>query len=228
MDVQRNSIVNYCNAMGYKLERVIADEGISGKTLERAGVQEVIQVLTSCEYAGVIVYKLDRISRNLKDILILHDDISEKCGSSIISVKEQFDTSTATGRLFFHMIGGFAEFERNVISERLMGGRIEKAQKGKFAGGSAPFGYDLIAGKLIVNEEQATIVREVFRRRNEEEQSLQKIADWLNESGVKTKRGGKWSKVHVKDMIEREGFYKGMYKHGEVMTKGEHEAIIVS
>lgn len=225
LDAQRSAIELYCNAMGYELERIIADEGCSGSTLDRTGIQEVIDSMSRCDYSGVIVYKLDRISRNLKDILVLHDDVFEKCKSSIISVKEQFNTQTPMGKLMFQMIGGFAEFEREVIKERMLNGRVEKAKLGKFAGGSAPYGYDLVTGELVVNEEQANIVRSVFSKRTEG-LSLQKIADWMNESGFQTKRGGKWSKVHVKNMLERQDFYCGTYKHGDVSTQGTHTPIL--
>lgn len=225
LEAQQDSIINYCKAMGYELERIVVDEGKSGATLEREGIQEVIAAMRQCQYAGVVVYKLDRISRLLKDILNLHDDIFVPCGASIISVKEQFDTQTPMGRLMFQMIGGFAEFEREVIKERMVSGREQKAKEGKFAGGSAPYGYDLLEGKLEVNNWEAIIVKEVFQKRKEGK-TLQQIADDLNEGNVPTKRGGKWSKIHVRDMLNRKEFYKGMYKHGNVIAKGEHEPIL--
>ena len=225
LDAQKSSINSYCQAMGYKLDRIVSDEGISGSTLTRPGIQEVIESMKQCQYDGVIVYKLDRISRNLKDILVLHDDIFTACGASIISVQEQFDTQTPMGKLMFQMIGGFAEFEREIIKERMFNGRVERAKQGKFAGGSAPYGYDLANGQLVINEQESSIVRRVFDL-HEQGNNLQVIADALNTESAPTKRGGSWSRKHIKTMLDREGIYRGMYKHGNVSVKGEHTAIL--
>ena len=191
----------------------------------RPGIQRVMNMMRGCHYAGVIVYKLDRISRSLKDILVLHDDVFVPCASGIISVKEQFDTSTAAGKLFFQMLGGFAEFERSVINERMMSGKQQKAKQGQFAGGSAPYGYDLANGQLVINAEEAAWVRNVFEMRSNG-MTYQKIADELNNNGVATKRGGKWSRTHIMDMLNREGIYRGQYKHGDVVSQGQHEPIL--
>lgn len=225
LNAQRASVESYAKALGYELEDVIADEGYSGSTMDRPGIQRVLETMRGCDYAGVIVYKLDRISRSLKDILVVHDDIFVPCGSGIISVKEQFDTTTAAGKLFFQMLGGFAEFERSVINERMMSGKEQKAKQGKFAGGSAPFGYDLVNGELVINEEQAEWVRTVFQMRAEGV-TMQAIADTLNNEGVQTKRGAEWSRKQVMDMLHREDIYRGMYKHGEVVTVGQHQPIL--
>lgn len=225
LDAQKASIEAYCSAMSYDMERIVVDEGLSGANMERPGIQEIIASMSECQYAGVIVFKLDRISRLLVDILNLNRDVFVPCGASLISVKEQFDTNTPIGRLMFQMIGGFAEFEREVIKERVTSGKVEKAKQGKFAGGSAPFGYDIVNKELAVNSWEATVVKEVFALR-EAGKTLQAIADHLNESNVPTKRGGKWSKVHVRDMISREEFYKGIYKHGDIVAQGQHEPIL--
>lgn len=225
LQAQESAIKSYSAAMGYELERIVVDEGYSGASLERPGIQEIVNAMHGYEYAGVIVFKLDRISRILKDILNMHDDIFVPCGASLISVKEQFDTQTPIGKLFFQMIGGFAEFERSVIKDRMMSGRNEKAKQGLFAGGSAPYGYDLFDGELTINDEEAKVVRKVYQLRAEKK-TFQTIVDVLNENGVPTKRGGNWSRKSVKTILDREEFYCGVYKHGDVVSKGQHEPIL--
>lgn len=225
LDAQRASIEAYCMAMGYELEQIFVDEGESGAKTERPALQEVLALVSTGEYAGVIVMKLDRLSRKLKDILNMHDDVFLPNDTAIISVKEQFDTSNAMGRLFFQIIGSFAEFEREVIKERMVGGKIEKAKKGIFAGGSAAYGYDVINGELVVNETEAVAVRRIFQMRADQ-MTLQSIADILNRDGTPTKRGRKWSKVVIKQILDRESFYRGMYKYSDIVVKGQHTPIL--
>jgi site-specific DNA recombinase len=225
IEAQKASIESYAAAMGYELDRIYTDEGVSGAKLDRPAFNMLREEVKKGTYAGVIVFKLDRISRMLKDILIIKDDEFEPNDTAIISVKEQFDTSTAIGRLFFQMIGSFAEFEREVIKERMTSGKAEKAKQGKFAGGSAPYGYNLKDGELLVNEREAAVVKKVFAMRAAK-MTLQAIADYLNQNRIPTKRGGRWSKVHIRDMINREPFYNGQYKHGNVISSGVHQPIL--
>jgi site-specific DNA recombinase len=225
LEAQRSSIEAYAMAMGYDVERIFQEEGESGAKTDRPVLQHVLEIVRSGDYAGVIVMKLDRLSRNLKDILIWHDDVFIPKKTNIISVKEQFDTGTAVGKLMFQMIGGFAEFERTVIKERVMAGKVEKAKKGKFAGGSAAYGYDLINGHLVVNERQAEIVRQVFTMR-QLGMTFHGIAEILNVQGIPTRKGAKWTRTQVWEMVQREEFYKGTYIHGSVVAVGQHQPIL--
>lgn len=225
LDVQRASLQAYCQAMDYRLSGVVSDEGFSGSTLKRPGIQRVIELLQTREYAGAIVYKLDRISRNLKDILILHDDVFKPCDAAIVSVKEQLETNTPVGKLMFQILGGFAEFEREVIKDRMYSGRVEKAKAGRFAGGSAPYGYTLTAGELVTEPQEAQAVRLMFAKRAAGE-TLQQIADHLNAIGAPTKRGGIWSRPQIKFILDREPFYRGSYTHGGVTAQGVHAPIL--
>ncbi|MED0739039.1 recombinase family protein [Aneurinibacillus thermoaerophilus] len=226
IEAQRTAVQDYARLYQLKLDKIIVDEGKSGKNLDREGIQEIIQHIRSGEYEGVIAYKLDRISRNLKDILILHDDVFKPNSASIISVNEQFDTSTPMGKLVFQMIGGFAEFEREMIQDRMESGKKEKAKRGGFAGGRIPYGYDSINKELVINEKEAAIVRKIFEYRKEGK-TLQYIADELNNNDVPTKLGGKWSRVHIKSILDRENFYKGFYRYSNIVTKGKHQPIIL-
>lgn len=231
IDTQHSTIRSYCEAMGYPLETIIADEGISGKDMNRPGIQRVIEMIQSGQYAGIVVSKLDRISRNLKDILVLHDEIMLEIGATMVSIKEQFDTATPVGKLMFQIIGGFAEFERSMIKDRMWGGKIEKVKQGKFAGGRPPYGYNLIGGKLVPNAAEAAVVRQVFQLKALG-YSLGKIAALLIEQNVPTRQNGKWSRKHIKTMLDRKKIYQGYYMHGEYgrgedeFIEGEHEAIL--
>jgi site-specific DNA recombinase len=225
LEAQRSAITNYAQLYGLEVEKIISDEGKSGKDFNREGIQEIIEGIKVKKYLGVIVFKLDRISRNLKDILIFHDDIFVPADAHIISVKEQFDTSTPVGRLLFQMIGGFAEFERETIKQRMSAGREEKAQKGIYAGGAPPYGYKAINGELVPDEQEANVINRIFALR-ESEKSLQEIANHLNQVGVPTKHGNLWSKSQLKYILDREEFYKGTYRYSNIVTKGRHQPIL--
>jgi site-specific DNA recombinase len=123
--------------MDYEIEQIFIEEGESGAKTNRPALQQVLALIELGIYAGVVVIKLDRLSRKLKDILVWHDDVFTLNNPHKISVKEQFDTGTAIGKLVFQMIGGFVEFERSLFKERVMAGKVEKAKQGKFAGGWA-------------------------------------------------------------------------------------------
>lgn len=230
IDFQIKSISNYAEMHTLELEMIHVDDGYSGHSLDRPEIQKIIEKLkTPNTYAGIIVYKLDRISRNLKDILIIHDDILKAVDASLISIVEKFDTSTPTGKLMFQIIGGFAEFERETIRERTTSGRIEKAKQGRYAGGRVCFGYDILNSEYVVNDDEAPIVREAFYLREELRYGLKRIAKALNEKGYRTKGGRFWTHIHVKNLLERERFYRGeIYKYGTVQARATQEAILIS
>lgn len=227
IDSQRDSIKSYAELFQLELEKIHVDDGYSAYTLDRPEIQKVIEKLETRQYAGVIMYKLDRISRNLKDILILHDDIFKKYDVNMISIYEKFDTSSPTGKLMFSMIGGFAEFERSLIRDRTVLGRYEKAKQGGYSGGRVCYGYDVSDKELIINDYEADIVRKIFELNDIEKFSLNKIANWLNENKIPNKRNGSlWTKIHVRNILNRRSFYHGEYKYKNITSIGLHKNIL--
>jgi site-specific DNA recombinase len=187
------------------------DDTASGGDTDRPGLQEMIERLRSCEYDALVVYKADRLSRSLKDLLTVIDDVLEPCETAFISVTEQFDTSTPSGRLFLQMVGSFSEFERALITERLQDGRRSKAQDGGHAAGEIPLGYEKNADGDLVLSDHGETVRRIFRMR-ERGETLRSIADTLNEEGVETKRGGDWHASTVSYILKNDK-YDGLMRH---------------
>jgi len=187
------------------------EDTASGGNTDRPGLQEAIQRLLECEYDALVVYKADRLSRSLRDLLTVIDDVLEPCETAFISVTEQFDTSTPTGRLFLQMIGSFSEFERALITERLQEGRRSKAQEGGHAAGEVPFGYEKNADAELVLSNRAETVRRIFRMR-ENGDSLRAIANALNAEGIETKRGGEWHASTVSYILKNDK-YRGLMRH---------------
>lgn len=226
---QEERIRAYAKAMSIDLAEVVADDGYSGAALDRPGLVALLERIQAGEVATVVIAKLDRLSRSLRNLLNLYADEFEKNGVALVSVAEQFDTSTSSGRLFFQMVGSFAEFERNVITERTSGGRKEKARKGGYSGGKAPVGYRAVRGQktLSVDPDGARLVRRAFELRDMmPKATLQTLADHLNAEGYKSPQGAVLRPVQVKRILDRRAFYEGQYRYAGIEAEGQHAALL--
>lgn len=225
---QEERIRHYAAAMGIELADVIRDDGYSGATLDRPGLQQLLARIDAGEIGTVIVAKLDRLSRSLRDLLNLYDACFEARGVALVSVAEQFDTSTAAGRLFFQLVGSFAEFERRQIAERTASGRRVKASRGGYAGGGAPIGYRAERGSKVLHldEAKAATVRRVFELAGQG-YSCRQIAALLNAEGHTTAAGAPFTHVQVARILRRRILYAGGYAYaGVVAERGQHAAIL--
>jgi DNA invertase Pin-like site-specific DNA recombinase len=209
------------------------DEGWSGGNLDRPALQELLRDIESGLVDVVAIYKLDRISRTLLDFVRLMD-LFEQYGFSFVAVTQNFDTAESTGRLILNVLLTFAQFEREIASDRLRDKFSAMRQRGMFVGGNPPFGYDLRDKGLHVNEREAEVVRWLFQRYLEAK-SYVRLARELRERGIvrrsrTSKRG---------NHVEGRGICKASVWNmlgnplyvGEVRSKGQcypgmHEAII--
>ena len=163
-----------------------------GGNTDREGLQAMLEKLRACKYDALVVHRADRLSRSLKDLLVLIEDVLGSCDCDFVSVTEPIDTTTPMGRSFLHMIGTFTELERHLITERLREGRKSKARDGGHASGQVPYGYRKTpGGELEPDPDTAPIIRRIFQLR-EKGETLASIASVLNEAGVPTKQGGDW------------------------------------
>lgn len=202
LETQKQKIRQWARLRDVSHVDLYVDAGESGGTTDREGLRELLSEVESGKVDTVVVYKADRLSRSLKDLLTIIDTRFKPNDVRFVSVTEQFDTSTASGRMFLQMIGSFSEFERNMITERTTEGRRRKAEEGGHACGEVPYGYRKgPEGKLEPDPETAPVVRRIFRLR-EEGESLRCIASWLNEEEVPTKSGGNWYASTVKNILD--------------------------
>lgn len=139
------------------------DEGWSGGNLNRPALQELLADVESGVVDVVVIYKLDRISRTLLDFVRLMD-LFEQFDVGFVAVTQNFDTGDSTGRLILNVLLTFAQFEREIASDRLRDKFSAMRQRGMFVGGNPPFGYDLRDKKLHVNESEAAVVKWMFQR----------------------------------------------------------------
>ena len=175
LEMQIEKARSYADTYDYKIVEIFQDVSSGGST-DRSGYQAMTDYLDENPVDGIIVYKLDRLHRSLKNLLVHKDELEEQ-GISIISVSEQIDTTTANGKLFFNIIGSFAEFEKDVINQRTSEGKIKKLQKGMFTAGKIPYGYRIEKSEtLTVVSEEAAQVKQLFTLRAETRKSLREIA----------------------------------------------------
>lgn len=143
LEVQREYLESLAKRESLAIFKTYQDDGISGYTTERPALKQLLKDAKQKEFDLVLVYKIDRFSRNLKDMLNLVDELS-KNGVGFKSATEPFDTTTSAGKLMFQQLGSFAEFERNRIAERVFPGMVKSVQQGNWQGARyAPYGYRL-------------------------------------------------------------------------------------
>jgi len=227
LQLQRERILAQITAKGWDLYNVYEDSGQSGGKLDRPALQEMLQDIESGNIQAVVIFKLDRLSRKQQDTMYLIEDVFLKQNIELVSISESLDTSSSTGRAMIGMLSVFAQLERDTITERLSGGRKQKAKTGGYAGGNPAIGYSSQRGKkaLFTDDDKAITVQRVFSLRSEG-LKLQQIADQLNIEGHTTKQGTQFTPTQVMRILKRRDLYKGIYKYSGVIAEGQHQAII--
>lgn len=161
------------------------DGGQSGAKLERPALHELLHDIERGKIDIVVLYKIDRLTRSLTDFVRLLD-VFKSHGVSFVSVTQTFDTSDSMGRLVLNILLTFAQFERELMGERVRDRKAAMLREGRYAGGLPPFGYLLRAGRLRVDRERADLVREIFQRYLTEMPI--DIGRDLNKRGIRTRR----------------------------------------
>ncbi len=213
LDMEFNSLQNQeeaCKAYilsqafnGWEYYKTFSDGGISGGTMERPGLQALLEEIRARNIQVVVVYKVDRLSRSIFDFHKMMQEFS-KYDCNFVSITQSFDTSNSMGKLTLNMLLSFAQFEREVSAERVRDKIAASKAKGLWMGGTVPLGYDIKDRHLVVNEKEAEIVRQIFQKYSEI-QNMQNVALWLNEQGFYTK---KWIAKHSKRAHGGEPFQK--------------------
>ena len=139
------------------------DGGYSGGSTDRPDLQKLLDDIRARRIDVIVVYKVDRLTRSLADFAKLVE-LFDAHGVSFVSVTQQFNTTTSMGRLTLNVLLSFAQFEREVTSERIRDKIAASKRKGLWVGGTLPFGYEMKEGKIAVIEEEAELVRLIFRR----------------------------------------------------------------
>ena len=188
---------------GWEYYKTFEDGGIGGGTMERPGLQALLEEIRERNIQVVVVYKVDRLSRSIFDFHKMMQEFA-KYECNFVSITQSFDTSNSMGKLTLNMLLSFAQFEREVSAERVRDKIAASKAKGLWMGGNLPLGYDLNDRHLVVNEPEAEIVRQVFQKYLEV-QNMLGVAEWLNKQGIHTK---KWVTKHSQRTRGGEPFKK--------------------
>src|ERR1700691_2536180 len=149
---------------GWRMIKTAYDDGgLSGGTMERPALQRLLADIGDGLVDIVVVYKVDRLTRSLADFAKMVE-LFDARGISFVAVTQQFNTTTSMGRLTLNVLLSFAQFEREVIGERIRDKVAASKRKGIWMGGVLPLGYDVRERKLVVNDDEAEIVRGIFER----------------------------------------------------------------
>jgi len=204
LEHQKAKIQQYAELHNLELIKNIIDEGKSGKDLNREGINEILSLIKKKLVTDIIVYKMDRLTRRTFDLLYLVEEVFKKNNVQFHSISEKIDTSSAMGQFFLTIIGAMAQMERDLISERTKAVLQYKIEKGEYVGSPA-LGYLASSDNkfLEINERERDTVKRIFYLKRYKHLSLGKIAKELNESGVRTKRGGKWYSGTIKLILDR-------------------------
>jgi len=237
LDAQRQSCEAYIESQrheGWKcLPRRYDDGGFSGGTLERPALAELIDDIHAGQVDCVVVYKVDRLSRSLLDFARLVALFDER-NVSFVSVTQQFNTTTSMGRLTLNILLSFAQFEREIIGERIRDKKLATARQGKYIGGQPKLGLDIVDRRYVVNAEEAKLVRRIFEMFLKH-QSCRKVAEALNAEGIVTKTyttktgktfgGTSWKGRTIYDLLTDQK-YIGKIVHKGVAYDAEHPATV--
>ncbi|KPA99851.1 recombinase family protein, partial [Ahrensia marina] len=207
------------------------DGGISGGTLERDGLKQLMRDVDDGLVDQIVVYKIDRLTRSLSDFAKLVDRL-DAAEASFVSVTQSFNTATSMGRLTLNVLLSFAQFEREVTAERIRDKVAASKKKGLWMGGNVPLGYEPDGRTLKINQKEATTVRaiyDLYQRhgtldaviKHADQQGLQSIAKHGANRGKAINFQS--SQVHY---ILTNPVYAGKIRHKDKIHEGQHEAII--
>lgn len=230
MEAQKRDIIDYCSKHDCTIVKWVADEGESGAKY-RPGFDSIIfgADTTNPPFQAVVVAKSDRVARDV-EIYFYYSGALNRKGIELISVCEDFGKN---GDIFAKVLKSFtltcAAMERDNIMKRTSAGRTIKASYGGYSGGRCPYGYNVSNHQLVINPEEAEVVREIIRMKFDEGKPFRYIVAYLNEHGRKNKSGTDFAVSTVQVICDNKKLYEGYYKYGKnaEWVKGQHEPILI-
>jgi DNA invertase Pin-like site-specific DNA recombinase len=237
LDAQRESCAAYILSQAHEGWELVSehydDGGWSGGNMARPALKQLLADVEAGKIDVIVVYKVDRLTRSLADFARIVEAL-DKAGASFVSVTQAFNTTTSMGRLTLNVLLSFAQFEREVTSERIRDKVAASKRKGMWMGGPVPLGYRLKDRKLQIDEDEAETVRLIFRRYLELG-SIGALADELADAGIRTKvrlfgngrsvGGVVFTRGPLAHVLQNPVF-AGKVSHRGELFEGEHEAIV--
>jgi len=239
LDAQRENAEAYIQSQGGEGWALVKDRyddgGFTGANMERPALRRLLADVQSGRVNCIVVYKIDRLTRSLLDFTKIIE-ILDRHDATFVSVTQQFNSTTSLGRLTLHILLSFAQFEREMISERTRDKMHAARRKGKWTGGNVVLGYDVVpqGGAIVVNQEEAIRVQEVYRLYlelgslvpvvEELERRDWRMKLWTTREG-RTRGGARFNKTTVHNLLTNV-IYTGRVNFGGTQYDGEHQRIV--
>ncbi len=227
LDAQRSACSHYVASQASEgwneLDRRYDDGGFSGGSLDRPAMTLLLEHVEAGAIDVVVVYKIDRLSRSLRDFVRLLEAFESR-GVTFVSVTQQFSTTSSMGRLTLNVLLSFAQFEREITSERTRDKFAALRERGVWATGSRPYGYQLDERRLVVDATEAAVVRRVYALYARLRSALP-IAGLLNAEGLRTHRDVPFNYSFIRRMLENR-LYLGERAYLGQPYPGAHRPII--
>jgi site-specific DNA recombinase len=237
LDAQREACQSFIASQRQEgwtaLPTLYDDGGYSGGSMERPALRRLLNDVENGQVNTIVVYKVDRLTRSLADFAKIVEALDAR-GVSFVSVTQQFNTTTSMGRLTLNVLLSFAQFEREVTGERIRDKIAASKRKGMWMGGRVPLGYDVKQRKLVVNQEEARLVNDLYRWYLELG-SVSKLKAYLDKQSIKSKKrisaagnhsGGVSFFPGALYLILQNPIYLGEVRHRNQSYLGEHKAIV--
>ena len=221
LDYQRDKLIAYADVKDWSVVDEYEDAGESGRTTKRPAFNRMVEDAKRKMFDAVLVYKLDRFSRSLQDLLNVINILQDH-RVAVLSVTQSYDDSTPEVRLMRNMLGSFAQFESEMIGARVKDGMARRAKEGDW-NTSPPFGYDMNGG-LVVNKREKDIIEGVYKNYKNGD-TMQYIANRLNEMNIKSKWNKGWNPNSIRRILSNP-IYIGKMRYGNDVIQTSYEPII--
>jgi len=222
LDAQLDKLKSYCKARDWIIGGIYIDDGYSGRNVKRPAYLRMME--ETDRWDTILVIKMDRIHRNSKNFMLMMEQL-KKLGKEFVSMTESLDTSTAMGRFVMDIIQRIAQLESEQIGERVYIGMEQKARtNGGVLGFNIPYGYDYNDGKLIINDSEAIIIKNIFDM-YKNKFSMIKIAENLNQKNIPTKQNKIWRSQTI-SLILKNPVYCGFLHWEDYLNPSKHTPII--
>ena len=203
LEAQERKIRAQAEVSDLSIERIIVDAGASAGTLSRNGMQELLTLVAQGRTEAIVVARLDRLTRSIRDLSELLETLAKR-HVDLISTAESLDTSTATGRLVINVMASVSQWEREVIAERTAAALQEKRVQGRKTGGVAPYGFAFDGDRRIEEPTEQAVLAVIAELRGEG-LTWQKVAETLNRRGLTNRAGNPWALGGLHRMARRAG-----------------------
>mgnify|MGYP001590622441 CR=1 FL=1 len=223
LEEQESELKKFCEYRNFRIHKIFIERGKSGGNTNRPEYQKLVKDIENSKINAVVVKKLDRLSRSLMDFEQLMIKLQTQ-DVGFISLRENFDTTTAMGKAMLRVALVFAQLEREQTAERIKDVFAWRAEQGLYNGGTRPFGYDSVSSELIPHKQEKQVVQFMFKTFLEAK-STTIVAKECNAAGYRNRAGSLWDKRQVHKLLNHP-VYAGKIRWNDIISQGVHQPLV--